>query len=974
MRLVWKLARAYAWLHPGRMCLTSLATIAAACVVVWVVSGYDALVAQFDDFADEYLGRYDLILVPDGPDSSIPDSLLNAMRRDPAVAAIEPVMQVRLTTVKRADATEDGPKATGKKPRRGGPPPTGAPARRKGPPSAAEQPARGGPPSGVAAGLAGGRRGRFFMVPTLVGTNAKEPPYPMVDGRWIDPTKQPEFREAVLSKGSAEQLDAKVGDDLVVIAKKENFQLKIIGIVEQLSQRPSLGSRGSRMPGFGPGPATAALYVPIALAETISGEPAEVSFVNVDLAEGADVDKFRADWAPRVAEVDPPVLLAGFEEVKSGLEETYSAANARTQAYSATGISLLAALFIIFTTLSMGVSERVRQFAVMRAVGLTRRQVAGLIAVESFGLAIIGWLGGLAAGWGLLQLMARQKPDLFTNGASLGMWCVILTGISALGGALAASLLPAWQATRVHPLDAMQVRSVSRSMRWPLVAVVAGLALIAINPVLVFFVPMADESRYWIYAAVGCTSMVIGFVLLTPLAVLVAERFFGPALARLLGVTPRLLTTQLTSNLWRTLGTTVALTVGLGLFVATQIWGYSMLGPFVPGNWVPDVLVSFPSGGLPDAEIDAIRQLPGVIPQQCLPLAVEQPKLADDITGSEERSSVTRQDNIILIGLDPQVGIGGAHPLVPLHFVEGTREEAARRLMDGRYCIVPDHFSRATGLRVGDRFRMLPPESPEKPAEYTIAGVVSLPGWHWMTKFSGLRRRSGRSAAMVFAGFDTVRRDFQLEKVNFVWTNKDRSVSLEQIGTALQPIAERNQGELQPVNAQGTWDVGARNFGSLIRISTPDEVRSRISARADGMIWGMCQLPLVTLAVTALGVVNTVMASIRARRWEMGILRAVGLTRFGLFRLIVAEALLIGLVACLLSLAFGLMAGWCGAGISQYVSFFGGLNPTLVVPWSKLALGFGATLLLCLAAALWPAITTGRTEPLKLLQAGRAAM
>jgi putative ABC transport system permease protein len=269
---------------------------------------------------------------------------------------------------------------------------------------------------------------------------------------------------------------------------------------------------------------------------------------------------------------------------------------------------------------------------------------------------------------------------------------------------------------------------------------------------------------------------------------------------------------------------------------------------------------------------------------------------------------------------------------------------------------------------------VLPPESPEKPVEYTIAGVVSLPGWHWMTKFSGLRRRSGRSAAMVFAGFDTVQRDFQLEKINFVWMNTDDNASLEKIGAALQPIAERNQGELQPVNAQGTWDIGARNFGSLVRISTPDEVRSRINARADGMIWGMCQLPLVTLAVTALGVVNTVMASIRARRWEMGVLRAVGLTRFGLFRLIVAEALLIGTVACLLSLAFGLMAGWCGAGISQYVSFFGGLNPTLTVPWSKLALGFGATLLLCLAAALWPAITTGRAEPLKLLQAGRATM
>ncbi len=53
----------------------------------------------------------------------------------------------------------------------------------------------------------------------------------------------------------------------------------------------------------------------------------------------------------------------------------------------------------------------------------------------------------------------------------------------------------------------------------------------------------------------------------------------------------------------------------------------------------------------------------------------------------------------------------------------------------------------------------------------------------------------------------------------------------------------------------------------------------------------------------------------------------------------IAEALLVGLVACLLSFAFGAMAGRCGAGTSQYVSFFGGLNPSLVIPWSKLTMG-----------------------------------
>jgi putative ABC transport system permease protein len=406
-----------------------------------------------------------------------------------------------------------------------------------------------------------------------------------------------------------------------------------------------------------------------------------------------------------------------------------------------------------------------------------------------------------------------------------------------------------------------------------------------------------------------------------------------------------------------------------------MVWGYSMLQPFKPGDWVPDVLAAFQMGGLPDEEIQAMRQVKGVIPEQCIPLAVDQPRLANDITGSNQGNSVTRQDNVIMIGLDPDVAFGGAKPLIAAKFVEGSATEAIAKLKQGRCCIVPDHFLAATGFRLGDKFSMIPPERPDKPVEYTIAGAVSLPGWHWMTKFSGLRRRSGRSAAMVFANYEDVRRDFNLKQLNFFWMNIDKQkYTIDEIGQTMQPIADRNLGDRQPVNGQGTWAVGAQMFGQSLRISTPEEVRTRILARADDMIWAMCELPLITLLVTALGVVNTILASVRARRWEFGVLRSVGVTRGAMARMILAEGLLIGIVACLLSLAFGVMAGWCGTGISQYVSFFGGMETPLYIPWAQLAFGIATALLLCLLAALWPAITTAQAEPLKLLQEGRTAL
>lgn len=418
----------------------------------------------------------------------------------------------------------------------------------------------------------------------------------------------------------------------------------------------------------------------------------------------------------------------------------------------------------------------------------------------------------------------------------------------------------------------------------------------------------------------------------------------------------------------------MALTLGLGLFVSTQIWGYSMLEPFVPGRWVPDLLVNFTTGGLPDEEFSAVAKIPGVRAETMLPLAIEQPKLAQDLTNSAERNSVARQDTVIMIGLNPEQGLGNSDALLQLRWVEGNKQTAIEELKNARGCVVPDHFARETGLKLGDTFTVLPPESPEQPIDYKISGIVELPGWHWMTKFSGFRRRHGRAAAMIFADFNTVRKDYDLQKINFFWAQMDSGAQLDDVGAALQTVADRFPGERQPVMPQGTWTIGAVNYGENVRLSTPGVVRTLISRRASGMIWGMCQLPLVTLGIAGLGVLNTIMASIRARIWNIGVMRAVGLTRWGLARLILAESSLIGLVACALSLAFGTMAGWCGAGISQYVSFFGGLNPALVIPWQPLSIGLGATIALCLLAALWPAIRVSRTEPLQLLQAGRASM
>ena len=209
---------------------------------------------------------------------------------------------------------------------------------------------------------------------------------------------------------------------------------------------------------------------------------------------------------------------------------------------------------------------------------------------------------------------------------------------------------------------------------------------------------------------VGYPGMVLGFVLLAPWVIIAVERAAGPWVARLLGLPPRLLASILSANLWRTLGTAVALTVGLGLFIATQTWGYSMLAPFTPGEWVPEMLVGFEPSGLPDDSIDAVRHVAGVIPERCMPLAVEQPRLVKEMTGTG--GFLMQQDNVVLIGLDPRVAFGGDDPMIDAAFTAGDRATATARLAAGNACLVPEHFLDAAGLKLGDKLELIPPDAP----------------------------------------------------------------------------------------------------------------------------------------------------------------------------------------------------------------------------------------------------------------------
>lgn len=935
MSRVLRLAFAFLCEHPVRLLVTALATVAAAAMVVWTVSSYDALLDSFESYSDQSQGRYTLSIapistfrqyapgaIPSTAEKFVPPGILARLRADPAVLAADPVW------VRRIKAQ-----------------PVQPPARNPGAPAPASPMPRRMPDV------------------RLLGTTAAQPPYPLDDGRWIDPAR-PDLPEAALSSQAARQFGVGVGAELLVGEGPRARTLRIVGLVAN----PVID-------GFGAGvaaaqvmtPALGGLYVPTPLAEELVGEPSRIHFAGVVVDPAADVNAFRYGWTPRLGNASTPVQFQEAHDIEETLDQSASAENVRTQAYTATGIALLAALFLVFSTLNIGVAERIRQFAVLRAVALTRLQIGALVAIESLVFATVGFLGGVAVGHLVVQAAARASAHLFrANGAAVGPHSLSLAAACTYGGALLAAIWPILRATRVRPMDALAPRSdaPARRLSPPLVAL--GLLLLAVHPLVTFAIPMPDSARYAAYVLVGCPAFGLAFILLAPAAVVLVDRFASPLLARLLGLPPRLLACQITAHLWRTAGIALALTIGLGLYVAIQVWGYSMLHSFMPGPWAPDALLALPPG-LDPAHADAVQRLPGVVPGHALPLVFEQPRLKDDLTRSAERATVTRQDTLVIVGLDPARAFGGPDPLFRFDWIAGSPEEAVPLLASGRGCLVPDHFLTITGLKLGDTFDLVPPEHPETPVRYVIAGAVRLPGWHWQTKPVGFRSRTHRACALVFADYNTVAADFSRPAASHVWLDFDpAATSAEQLGRDARDLFAEILG---CDVALGDAPPGA----PAVRVMPIDGIRGMVRSHAKQWLWGMSRLPLVTLAITCLGVLNALLASVRARRWDIGVLRAIGFTRWAIVRAVVAEGLLIGLVACLLSLGFGLLAGGCGAGLSQYVSFFAGLHLQLILEWRPILAGLGAALLLCALAAVGPALSIARTDPLSLLQQGRGS-
>ncbi|HKJ21943.1 MAG TPA: FtsX-like permease family protein, partial [Gammaproteobacteria bacterium] len=285
-------------------------------------------------------------------------------------------------------------------------------------------------------------------------------------------------------------------------------------------------------------------------------------------------------------------------------------------------LALIVGVFLVYNTMTFSVVQRRHLLGLLRALGATRREIFTLVLGEAFVIGCLGTLAGLALGialaHGLVHLVTRTINDLYftvtVQELALSPASLLKGGALGIGLTLVAAWLPALEATRAPPRAALS-RSVAerRAYRALPAASVTGLGLSAAGGALLY-----PDMHSLTLSYAGVLLIILGFALLTPLAIVAAAGALRPLFTALGGAMGAMVTRGVTASLSRTGVAVAALTIAIAATIAVGV----MIGSFrdTLANWLKtylrsDIYVSSAGGAhypLPPQLVKRLVTTPGV--------------------------------------------------------------------------------------------------------------------------------------------------------------------------------------------------------------------------------------------------------------------------------------------------------------------------------------------------------------------------
>lgn len=660
------------------------------------------------------------------------------------------------------------------------------------------------------------------------------------------------------------------------------------------------------------------LIADIATAQEVLGKVGRVDRIDLIVADGPAGEGVLA----QIRQLLPPDARVVSSAARGGTVAEMTAAFS----LNLTALSLLAlvvGMFLIYNTVTFSVVQRRPVIGSLRALGMTQREIFGMILLEATLLGLLGTgLGlilGIFLGRGAVSAVTQTVNDLFfvvaVRDVSVPVWSLVKGAASGMAAALIAAAIPAWEATGVPPAGALKRSDVEQRALSVLPWVSGAGAVLVVGGGLLMI-----PNWGLVPAFAGLFGLIIGIALLTPGATLLLMTGLQRLIGRRLTIVARMAPRDIVRSLSRTSVAIAALMVSVSVIIGVSV----MIGSFrlTVEQWLDDVLqadifISAPTLGAnrTTASLDAqlageLMAFPGVIDASTsrevevaarLPdggeLTVRVAGVLKDLAGEDRRYSAALGD-----------------------------AAATWQAVEAGGVVINEPMANRYGLALGDELTLFTDAGPRP---FPVVGVAyDFDVQPALLMADGVYRANWNDTAVSAVAL-------------FVETGRDVDGTVAELRAAFADRAElvirSNRG-----TRQSALDVFDRTFAITIA------------------------LRLLATLVAFIGILSTLMSLQLERSREIGVLRATGMTRRQLWRLTLLETGLLGGVAGLVAMPTGFLLSLVLIYIINLRSFGWTLSMHLLP--GDFAQAFLVALGAALLAGLYPAWRMGQTQPADALR------
>ncbi|MCT9080051.1 ABC transporter permease [Streptomyces fulvoviolaceus] len=569
------------------------------------------------------------------------------------------------------------------------------------------------------------------------------------------------------------------------------------------------------------------------------------------------------------------------------------------------GIALFVGTFIIANTFTMLIAQRTKELALLRAVGASRKQVTRSVLIEAFVVGAVAAVTGLVAGIGI---GAGLKSLIGMLGATVPDGPLVITP-GTVGTALAvgilitmlAAWLPGRRAAKIPPVAAMSSVHAAATTKSLVLRNTLGALFSGAGIAVVLAATSMSGSDGQAPMGIGAVLLIIGVFILTPLLSRPLIAAAAPFM-RVFGISGKLARQNSVRNPRRTAATASALMIGLTLITGMTVMAGSLQKSI-------DKMAS--------SAIKADYVVSMANGNSLSPDVAEKLAKVDDVTASSPlRNAPSRIDG----KTEYLTGVTGS----TIGELTDLTVDSGAFKVGGSQVVVDDDTAKSHGWKAGSRFTVNYEDG--KKQQLTVAGV-----------YEGNEMIQGiilDNAAL--SPHETDPADMQV----MVKTSDGAS-------SATKDKLEKALGSNPAIKVQDKKDLS-------------NEIAQMFTLVLN-MLYGLLAMAVL---VAVLGVINTLAMSVFERSQEIGMLRAIGLDRKGIKRMVRLESLVISLFGGVLGIGLGVFFGWAagelvGSSMATY---------ELVMPWARMAVFLLLAATVGVLAALWPARRAARLNMLTAIK------